>query len=173
MPAANTYEAIATQTLATAAASVTFSSIPSTYTDLVIIASSANAGNGIQFNIRLNGDSATNYSATYLFGAGSTGSSARDANRDHMDIGGSVAVTGSGSNWYAPNVIHLINYANTTTYKTALARIYATSSSNIDYVQANVSMWRNTAAINNIYCYTNGFNLNAGTSISLYGIKAA
>jgi hypothetical protein len=59
--AGNTYVAIAEQTLGTAAASVTFSSIPGTYTDLVLVLSVQDAS-GNTFALQFNGDTSTNYS---------------------------------------------------------------------------------------------------------------
>jgi hypothetical protein len=78
MPAGNTYEAIATQTLGSAAASVTFSSIPSTYTDLVLVCNFETSSNAIAgVYIQFNGDTSTNYSSTNLIGNGSTAESSR------------------------------------------------------------------------------------------------
>ena len=76
MAAGNTYVAIATNTLGSAAASVTFSSIPGTYTDLVIVtqAISATADN---VGIRFNSDSGSNYSQTWLSGNGTSAISSR------------------------------------------------------------------------------------------------
>ncbi len=75
-----TYEPIATQTLGSAAASITFSSIPGTYTDLRLVfvgtLSSGNATTGW----RANSDSATNYSETYIGGDGTSAFSGRNTN---------------------------------------------------------------------------------------------
>jgi hypothetical protein len=65
MAAGNTYVAIAEQTLGTAAASVTFSSIPGTYTDLVLVISAQDTTNN-SFALICNSDTGTNYSRTRL-----------------------------------------------------------------------------------------------------------
>jgi hypothetical protein len=80
MAAGNTYEAIATQTLGSAAASVTFSSIPGTYTDLVVVIAGTLTTGSDNVSFQLNGDSGANYSVTVLTGDGSTASSGRASN---------------------------------------------------------------------------------------------
>ena len=78
---ATTYQAIASQVLASTAASVTFSSIPGTYTDLKLVFSMrSNASNFFDYPyLAFNGDSSTNYSSLYLRGDGSTVSSSASA----------------------------------------------------------------------------------------------
>jgi hypothetical protein len=158
-----TYEPIATTTLGSAAASVTFSSIPATYTDLVLVFAGANAtalsGNGIQFN----GDTASNYSNTNLSGDGTTASSARFSNQIYIRAG--ISFTSQ-----SVSIISIQNYANATTYKTLLARGGAGNS----YVRADVGLWRSTSAINSILYYVDsGANFTSGSTFTLYGIKAA
>ena len=74
---ATTYEAIQTTTLGSAAADITFSSIPATYTDLVLVYIGATVSNNINYYLRFNGDTGTNYSYTYLSGTGSAVGSGR------------------------------------------------------------------------------------------------
>jgi hypothetical protein len=72
---AKTYTLISSNTLSSAAASVTFSSIPSTYTDLVLQCSTRTDRSNQtydNFRIRFNGDSGTNYSDRVIEGAGGT-----------------------------------------------------------------------------------------------------
>jgi hypothetical protein len=77
MPA--TYEPIATYTAPSAQASYTFSSIPSTYTDLVLVANfGKSADTAIKY--RVNGDTGSNYSVTALYGDGSSAGSFRTSN---------------------------------------------------------------------------------------------
>jgi hypothetical protein len=78
---ATTYEPIATNTLSSAVASVTFSSISSAYTDLVLVVNGTSASAG-DFSLQVgNGsiDTGTNYSMTALYGNGSTATSARSS----------------------------------------------------------------------------------------------
>lgn len=168
MAAGVTYEPIATTTLSSTSASVTFSSIPSTYTDLIIVTNEiGNSGsneNGIQFN----SDTASNYSTTYIAGNGSTASSSRNTSVNKIWFGGNIANMMS--------TIHIMNYANTTTYKTAIIRTQFLGGGN-QHVAAVVGLWRSTAAINTIKLDTFGSAYNylftVGSTFTLYGIKAA
>jgi hypothetical protein len=161
MPA--TYEPIATQTLGSASSSVSFSSIASTYTDLILTIDGTVGSNcGIQ--LRFNSDSSSNYSFTRMTGDGSTASSDRSSNATFMELGYYISSTRN------INIVQIMNYSNTTTNKTVLNRANA-QSVNIG-AQAYVELWRNTSAINSITINASG-NLASGSILTLYGIKAA
>ncbi len=167
-----TYEPIATTTLGSDAASYTFSSIPSTYTDLVLIVNmqstySGDSGNGAR--IQFNSDTGSNYSNTNLRGNGSSATSYRQSSNTYIQIGllpSSGGGTASGT--LGVGIANIMNYANTTTYKTVLGRTNSTSST----VEASAGLWRSTSAINSITYFGDG-NIKAGSSLTLYGIKAA
>jgi hypothetical protein len=163
MPA--TYEPIATNTLGSATATVTVSSIPSTYTDLILVAvfgNSANSNKDIRWTF--NGDTATNYSNTFLYGTGTSAASARDSSATANRISGS-----SNNTPVSPIVLQINNYVNSTTYKTSLCRNAASAWN----TTASVGLWRNTAAITSI-SLTNesAANFVIGSTFTLYGIKA-
>jgi hypothetical protein len=161
MPA--TYEPIATQTLGSASSSVSFGSIPSTYTDLILtIDGRVNSNCGIQ--MLLNSDSGSNYTFTRMTGDGTTASSDRSTSNTFMELGYYVTTTRN------INIVQIMNYSNTTTFKTVLNRANA-QSVNIG-AQAYVELWRNTSAINSITINASG-NLVSGSILTLYGIKAA
>lgn len=157
-----TYEPISTQTLGTAVASVTFSSIPATYTDLVLVFNGTSAS--AQFmELRFNGDTATNYSQTRLTGNGTSASSDRTSTQDVMQVG----------NLHTDqtiNIIQVMNYSNATTYKTVLCR----SNNAGAQVSARVGLWRKTPeAITTILVRpAGGANFSIGGVFTLYGIKA-
>lgn len=168
----STYEPIATTTLGSTASTVTFSSIPSTYTDLVLIAIPAITFGNDNLRLRVgNGsvDSGSNYSFTALTGNGSTAVSDRQANETSMltDYNGFMQNTVGNCN----KVISFQNYSNTTTYKTALIR----SNNAPTGTDALVTLWRSTAAINIITLIIAGgaSSFLAGSTFTLYGIKAA
>jgi hypothetical protein len=166
----STYEPIATQTLGSAASSVTFSSISGAYTDLILVISSNTTALAGEYLRVGNGslDTGSNYSYTYLNGTGSAAGSGRGSNQTAttLDISG---VAGLGANNFNVSIVNFMNYSNTTTNKTILAR-----NSNAQYgTDAVVSLWRSTSAINTIQVYPNGANYNAGSTFTLYGIKAA
>jgi hypothetical protein len=159
MPA--TYEAIATQTIGSAQASVTFSSIPSTYTDLVLVVAGTNTTSAQSIGVTFNGDTGTNYSRTAVYGDGSSALSIRTANGAALDAVYYGTTQGNG-------IINIMNYANTTTFKTVILRSNDTTSA----LNATVGLWRNTAAITSL-TLTAATTLAANSTFNLYGIKAA
>ena len=166
MAAGATYEPIATTTLGSAQSSITFSSIPSTYTDLVLICSvKGDASIGL-VRVRLNGDTGSNYSFTRIYGTGSVAASDRYTNTTSMEL--SDPGTGFNSQFIL-GIGHIQNYSNTTTYKTMLGR----GNELANVVQATVNLWRNTAAVNSVTVLTTSNNFIAGSTATLYGITAA
>ena len=161
---ASTYEKIASTTLGSAAADVTFSSITGIYTDLVVICNFGAATASQDFVIRFNGDTGNNYSDTRFYGNGSSSISVRSSNNSRINVD-SVGVSQTLT---AFDAIQIMNYSNTTTYKTALIRVTDTGES----TEAAVGMWRNTAAITSIVLFMTSGNLLSGSSFTLYGIKA-
>jgi hypothetical protein len=162
MPA--TYEPIGTQTLGSTAASVTFSSIPSTYTDLVLIADFAASAGGVNNGITINGDTSTsNYAETDFGGNGSAASSGRAQNLGYIRAG-YVDTTSER----ALSIVNFMNYSNSTTQKNVLLRWNSNS-----YVFARVSLWKNTNAITSITNTAVGSTFSVGSIFTLYGIKAA
>lgn len=163
-----TYDPIATQTLGSAAATVTFSSIPSTYTDLILVSVPiASSGSTTYVALQFNGDTGTNYSETYMTGSGSAATSARDTSVNATYLYNSGAPTTTGLNV----ITHIQNYSNSTTNKTLLTR----SNNSAAFVNAYVGLWRNTAAITSIVIAPVGGSgtYAAGSTFTLYGIKAA
>jgi len=159
----STYEPIATQTLGTAAASVTFSSIPSTYTDLIIVVGSVATSGGNNCRYYYNSDNSSGlYSRTTLSGNGSTASSSRGTGSNYNFA--AYATTTQGI-----NIINIFNYANTNVFKTSIIRGGVADDSTL----TRVNLWRNTNAITSITVDTDGSTWVAGSTFTLYGIKAA
>lgn len=162
MPAGSTYSSIATTTLS--GSSYTFSSIPSTYTDLILVIQGANSNVG-NARWRLNGDTGTNYSWTGLGGTGSAASSTRVSNTATPQLDWYGYFDGTQS----VLISHFMNYANTTTYKTVISR----SNNANNGVATTVGLWRSTAAVNSISIISSNGNFDSGTTLTLYGITAA
>jgi hypothetical protein len=169
---AASYESIATTTLGTATASVTFSSIPATYTHLQLryIARSSRTQTQGYIVTRFNGDSGTNYSRHTVEGDGAAASSNAESTVSYGSQYQIPAASASAS-IFGGGVIDILDYANTNKYKTLRAatgddrngggRIYLTS-----------GLWQNTAAITSIvFTEYNGFNFEQYSSFALYGIK--
>ena len=161
--AVSAYEVISTQTLGSATASVTFSSIPQTYTDLVLIISTQTSNN-VDVFMRFNSDTANNYSSTTLVGYSTSAFSARLTSRSDI-----IIMSGDPSAGISTYISHIFNYANATTFKTSLIR-----SNLADRVAAIVGLWRATpAAITTINIRVDTGTLATGSTFALYGVKAA
>ena len=173
MAAGNTYVALASTTLGSAAADVTFSSISGAYTDLVLVASMYATTNDSLAYIQLNSDTGSNYSFTSLFGNGTTAASARNSNNTGMLLLGYDYGIGSTNGVFAPLIANIMNYANTTTNKTVLARSSGQRNDGNGQVFANVGLWRSTSAINAVKIYPSAGNWAIGSTFNLYGIAAA
>jgi hypothetical protein len=160
---ASTYEKIATNTLSSTTSSITFSSIPQTYTDLVIVNRAINTTQQSE-RLQFNSDTGNNYSVTYLLGTGSSAISGRGTSTNYIDLNYTDTTPATG-------IAHINNYSNSTTNKTVLTRWNGTGSSD-PYVAAYVGVWRNTAAINSITIFVSASTMAVGSTFTLYGIKA-
>ena len=160
---AKTYEPIATYTIPSSTASYTFSSIPSTYTDLVLIASIKYALSGEFSKLTFNGDTASNYSTTYMIGDGSAASSGRSSSAAW------IGVSYDANTETFTDIFNIQNYANTTTFKTVLNRHSVAGTR----AEALVGLWRKTPEAINSLTMTSSGNYATGSTFTLYGIKAA
>ena len=162
----STYTPIATTTLGSAAANITFSSISSAYTDLIVIVNGGFSSLDA-LAIQVNTDTGSNYSTTILNGDGSSAISWRSSGstKIYMNYNGLTGSSFSGA-W----VMHFQNYSNTTTNKTMIGRYNGASNE----TGASVGLWRSTSVINSIKLFGNsGSNLLTGTTATLYGVKSA
>jgi hypothetical protein len=159
----STYDSIATQTLGSSSGSITFSSIPSTYTDLVIVFSGTTPAL-VAVDIQFNGDTSALYSRIIISGNGSTAVSDREVSQPQSSIGLS-STTQSNS------IFQVFNYSNTTTFKTILSRANVAAS----LVRGCAGVYRSTSAITSVTLSltTSGSTFNIGSTFTLYGIKAA
>jgi len=165
MPAGSTYSTIATTTLGSAASSYTFTSISGSYTDLIIVAQIKGTAT-TYLNLRFNGDTGTNYSRTTLSANGSTVTSERRTNQAQINTDYNEAVE---TNFNYINTLQIMNYSNTTTYKTVLCRANNAATG----TGATVGLWRNTAAITSVTLVANNNTFDTGSTFTLYGITAA
>jgi hypothetical protein len=169
-----TYDSIASTTLTTNQSSITFSSISSSYTDLYLVAFARTTRASVTDLLRLgfNGDtSASNYSATFLASDTSQGTaySGRYVRGDYYGpIFPAITAANETANVFGVVLVHINNYSNTTTNKTYLAR----GNYKVD-LGATVGLWNNTNAISSIVISGAFGDLVTGTTLSLYGIRAA
>jgi hypothetical protein len=164
MPDVSTEVAIATTTLGSASATITFSSIPATYTDLRIVQVLTGTTNAYS-KLRFNGDTASNYSSTNIRADGSSASSQWETNDNGIRINGNYPVTSVPS----LNTVDVFSYAGSTN-KTVLNRAL-NDQNGAGGLVTTVGLWRNTAAITSITIYEfTGDTFAAGTTATLYGI---
>lgn len=169
-----TYEPIATTTLGADTASISFGSVPNTYTDLrlIITARTDRASTGSDtILLRFNNDAASNYSYTQLTSDGTTAATSLSASTTQI-LGGLAPRNNNTSGIFGLTVIDIFSYAGST-HKSTLATAYAdiSGSGNVYNI---VGMWRNTSAITTVSIHLSStFKYLTGTTATLYGIKAA
>jgi len=170
MAAGATYTPIATTTLGSAVSSYTFSSIPTTYTDLVLQCQSGLSASGNAIYVQLNGANTASYSDTYMLGTGSSATSGR-LTTSTTPYGIRIIGRGTGTTTDLNNIsiVHLMNYSSTTIYKTLLTRQSIPSLATI----ATVGLFASTSAITSIAIQGDAGNLLAGSTFTLYGIASA
>lgn len=168
---ANTYVLIASNTLGASAASVTFSSIPSTYTDLVVRISGRTDGAVTQaaMQIYLNNDSAANHSGTFLQGDGATATSGRPS--QPIFIGRVTGTTGT-SNTFNNLEVYIPSY--TASQNKPFSGFSAQENNTTTaYLSVEAALYSSTSTVNRIdfICGSGGYNFASGSSFYLYGIK--
>lgn len=163
--------AIASNTLGADAATVTFSSIPGTYDDLMVVIYARADTAGQNLLARFNSDTATNYSATFLAGDGSTAISNGRTSFASLNVEFNAGIL-DAANRFSGLTLNVINYANTTNNKTTLTR-HAADNNGSGATELGVGLWRSTSAITSIEFRMSVGNLRAGSVFALYGIKKA
>ena len=163
----NTYTLIASNTLSSAAANITFSSIPSTYTDLLIRISARSNNTGSNIQLQFNG-SAVSYTAMYLRGNGSAATSYTQTTFGTDAVYGtyltSDASTFMSQDFYVPN------YAGST-YKSVSGDGVEEMNQTLAYSMLTAGLWSNTAAITSVTIDNETSTLQPYTSAYLYGIS--
>jgi hypothetical protein len=154
-----TYTPLATVTLASATSSVTFSSIPATYRDLILVV--AASGSDTDERIRFNADTGSNYTFVRMFGDGSSASSSSVSNTYIRTMAGDL------SGLYNA-IIQIMDYSATDKHKTTLGRGNKAGT----FVVATAGRWANSAAITSVnYSVATG-NFGIGSTFNLYGVIA-
>jgi hypothetical protein len=151
-------------TLSATTTSVTFSNIPTTFTDLVLVVNGSFSGTDY-LNLQFNGDTTTSYSDLPFRGNGSSASAGAASSRAFIWTN-----TEASANSRFMCRSNIQNYSNPNINKSVLSR----SDSTTGYVAVNVGTWRKTEPITSIRVYAlSGNNFNIGTTFTIYGIKAA
>ena len=174
MAAGLTYEPIATTTLGSAASEVTITSISASYTDLVLVSNVKITTSGFGLVMQFNSDTAGRYSLTDLYGDGTTAGSGRASNVAYITLTYNVGIPTAAST-FSTVITNIMNYSNSTTYKTVLSRNSNGSTSNGPGTEAIVGLWRDTPAIHTVTVkqQSGSNNLDTGSTFTLYGITKA
>lgn len=163
--------AIASNTLGSDTATVTFSSIPGTYDDLMVVIYARAESAGSTFYARFNSDTGSNYSGAFLNGDGSTAKSNRSTSAANLFVEYNTGIA-NATNIFSALTFHILNYANTSYNKTTLTR-HAGDYNTFGGSDLNVGLWRSTSAVTSIEFRMSVGNLRAGSVFALYGIKKA
>jgi hypothetical protein len=164
---ANTYEAIATVTVGSGgAANIEFTSIPGTYTDLVIMTSMRGTDTSFQgWNLYFNGSN-TNLTNRYLLGDGSSASSGNFS----AGYGGTVAGTNATASTFENSTVYIPNYTSSNN-KSYSSDNVAENNATLAYVNLIAGLWSSSSAITSVTLYPQVGNFAQYSTATLYGIK--
>jgi hypothetical protein len=168
----NTYELISATTLTTTTAGVTFSALPTTYTDLVLRASVRGVDSGINtvFRLKINADTGSNYSSTRLLGYDGVASSNRSSNEADNIATAFFNLSTSTSNTFANIEVYVPHYLSTAN-KPISGSGATENNASTGVNSAYAVLYRNSSAITSLEFFTNTTGFVSGSSFYLYGIK--
>lgn len=156
-----TYTALATITLSSSASSVTFSSIPSTYRDLILVLTPKTT-NDRELGLQFNSDTSAHYSFVQAGGDGSATFSNSSSTRTYARI----VQTEAGDQ--RSGIVQIMDYSATDKHKNVLTRGNADGE-----VKMVVSRWPSTSAVTTMVVMNNAAeSFLVGSTFSLYGIEA-
>ena len=162
-----TYEAIQTQTISGSPSLININSIPSTYTDLVLVCWGWGTTGGGSLTVRGNGNGNVLYNTTYLYSDGSSNTPGQTGDTATGTFMGRVQLNSTDMGGC---YIHIPGYANTTTFKTMVGTNFASA----PIAWLSCGTWRSTAAISSLTIGIESSSTFAtGFTMTLYGIKAA
>jgi hypothetical protein len=164
------YDSIATVTVGSGGSStIDFTSIPSTYTHLQLRYITRNAAVTDTTLIRFNSDTGSNYAFHMLRGDGSSATSIAGISQTRSELP-FTSYSGTTANVFGAGVIDILDYANTSKYKTArtLGGADLNGSGAINFVS---SLWQSTSAVSSISIFASTGSIAQYSQFALYGIK--
>jgi hypothetical protein len=161
----SSYESIQTITVGSGgSASISFTSIPATYKHLQIRGLVSMAGD---INIRFNGDTNTNYSLHFMYGAGGTPAASNGLSTAYGYLGYGVFASSA----FTPVITDILDYTNTNKYKVTRS-LSGNDNNSTGGVMLASSFWQSTSAVTSITIYSkDSVNFNQYSTLALYGIK--
>jgi hypothetical protein len=169
---ANTYDLIASVTVGSGGTStITFSSIPGTYTDLVIktslrdtVASIANAGMRVIFN-----NSSTGYSRRTLYGNGTTVISDMETSVSWARVGQQPGANAT-ANTFSSDEVYIPNFT-ISNGKSLGGDSVSENNATEAYTNIVAGYWANSATVTSISLQSNSAAWTQNSTAYLYGIK--
>ena len=154
--------AIGSITLDSTAPSVTFSSIPASYRDLVVVHAVDDGALGL--GLRFNGDTGTNYTEV---GAGSrpTATTSGTGTRNYLRL---EFLSEHPTGQVGSSISHIMDYSATDKHKTVLNRNNGYEAGGIALAMT-AGRWADTSAITSVTVVSTGGNLGVGSTFTLYG----
>jgi hypothetical protein len=173
MPA--TYTLISSNVLTSSAASVTFSAIPATYTDLVLRMSvrSDRANNKDEWRMSINADSSALYSDTYVYGVASTASSGRASAATAVRDGGMDAANNT-ANTFSSLELYIPSYTASKSKAFSYFGVTENNATTNNEIDMFAYLYRSSTAISSLALTSStSSNFVSGSSFYLYGISNA
>ena len=169
---ASTYVNIASQTLSTTAASVAFTSIPNTYTDLAVRCSTRADSTSASLNLylRFNNSSAATYSYRLLHSTGTTAYSEGTSGSGFINTRNAAQTDIATANTFSNVEMYIPNY-NSSTNKPAWTFGTAENNASLAFISTTAALRSNTEAITQVNILPASGNFLAGSTFFLYGIK--
>lgn len=168
------FESISTTTLSASTSSLTISSIPSGFQHLQLrcdVRVSAGSAAGNYANLRLNGDTGTNYTYNYIESNGSGGQGTGGTGNQDRLYGSYISNDGGNSSGYFSSMfIDIFDYSNTSKYKTWRC-FGGYQDRSIGRISSMAGHWLSNTAVNSIFLEPQGASWVAGSTFALYGIK--
>jgi hypothetical protein len=152
--------------LSSAQSSITFSSIPQTFTDLLLVTSARKNNVSPQVTMRFNG-STSGYSARGFLGI--TEQSSIFTYTDTTILGGLTARSTSTANTFSNNAVYISNYTSSNAKSTSLDAVHENNAAAANQ-WFEAGLWNNSAAITEIQLLVGSDSFTAGTSATLYGV---
>lgn len=169
-----TYTKISTVTVgAGGAATISFSNIPQTFTDLVVMFSGrAATGSTVSMGCSFNGDIAANYSSKELSGSGSSVSSFSPSYSPNNGVSGAdVSMSTDTANTFANSMLYISGYSSSTKYKSTSLDSVTENNGTAAYAILSAGIWNSTAPITSMsFLIYNSYSFAQYSSATLYGI---
>lgn len=166
------FESIATATGTGSSATITFSSIPSTFKHLQIryVGRTDNSASSRNYYIRLNSDSGANYAYHRLYGDGSVVGAEGYASQTEAYCFSSMPGALAGTNTMGVAITDLLDYSSSTKNKT-LRTLHAFDNNGSGNINLSSGLWMSTSAVTSITIVMANGNWTTASTFALYGIK--